>query len=158
MAYPKSIEEAKVFLETILSDSVVIFDRLFALEQIVLTGNSEGVGEYILQYLVDNFEDWAKQLDDDSEYVISIFTAACTGATEFSELKPLEKLADKCRQAELDFRDEKHKKKKLEEIEAALVFAKEAVKKYNIRRDDLAQNLRKHTEEVEKQLAKERSK
>lgn len=158
LAYPKTIEEAKISLETILSKSVIIFDKLFALEQIVLTGNHEKVGEYILQYLVDTFQDWSNQLCNDSEYVISIFTAACTGATEYSEVKPLEKLADRCKRDELAFHSDEHKEKKCKEIDAALAFAKETVRKYNTQRDNLAQNLRKHTEEVERQLAKERSK
>ena len=120
------------------------------MEQIVLTGNRKGVGEYILQYLVDHFKGWSNQFHDSPEYVISIFTAACTGATEYSELKPLEKLADECKRGELIFYDDKYKEKKYKEIEAALAFANESVKKYNAQRDNLAQNLRKHTEEVAK--------
>lgn len=150
LAHPVTIEEAKTSLETILSKGVIIFNQLFALEQIVLTGNRKGVGEYILQYLVDHFKGWSNQFHDNPEYVISIFTAACTGATEYSELKPLEKLADECKRGELIFYDDKYKEKKYKEIEAALAFANESVKKYNAQRDNLAQNLRKHTEEVAK--------
>lgn len=146
LAYPDNIEEAKVALEKIFEDSI-LFNRLFALEQLVLTGNLDGVGAYVLNYLVDNFQQLSEDLQNHPDYIISIFTAACSGATEYSEIKPLEKFADKCRK--LNFQDEEQRDYRYREINGALRFAKNIIEKFNRQRDDLAKNLRKHTAEIE---------
>lgn len=146
LAYPDNIEEAKVALEKIFEDDTYFFNQLFALEQLVLTGNLEEVGAYVLNYLVDTFQQFSENLQNHPEYIISIFTAACSGATEHSEIEPLEKLADQCRKLEFENREDRNLK--LLEIDAALSFAKNRVKKFNQERDDLTKNLRQHVAEV----------
>lgn len=157
MWHPDTNEGADFILNKILHDDsvFVIFNRLEVMERLLLARQKDGIKAYILQYLVKHFNIFSASLENNYDYIISMFTAACNTACENDEIEPLEKMAEKCKSIDIP---ESELQCQLGIIDSALVYAKDIVKRYDMQRKDLAKNLRKHTEEVERQLSKERSK
>lgn len=156
MWHPDTNEGADFILNKILHDDsvFVIFNRLEVMERLLLSRQKDGIKAYILQYLVKHFSIFSASLENNYDYIISMFTAACNAACENDEIEPLEKMAEKCKSIDIP---ESELQCQLGIIDSALVYAKDIVKRYDMQRKDLAKNLRKHTEEVERQLSKERS-
>lgn len=157
MRHPDTNESADFILNKILHDDdvFVIFNRLEVMERLLLAHQKEGIKAHVLQYLVKYFNIFSASLENNYDYIISMFTAACNAAREVDEIEPLEDMAEKCKNLEIPEAGLQHQ---LDIIDSALVYAKDIVKRYDMQRKDLAKNLRKCTEETEKQLAKERSK
>lgn len=156
MRHPDTNESADFILNKVLHDDsvFVIFNRLEVMERLLLARQKEGIKAHVLQYLVRHFSIFSASLENNYDYIISMFTAACNAACENDEIEPLEKMAEKCKSIDIP---ESELQCQLGIIDSALVYAKDIVKRYDMQRKDLAKNLRKHTEEVERQLSKERS-
>lgn len=153
VVYPSNIEETLVVLKYILNGNSELFSVLCGLELLLISTHADEVGEYILNYLVENFELLSKRLDADPCYIISMFTAACRGATRCNEVRPLEDFAAKCRS--IKFASKEEKVRYTTEINDALLYTKEKIARHEMQRNDLAKNLRKHTEAIEKHLTEE---
>ena len=88
--------------------------------------------------MVDNFDNLAKRLEYCPEFIIPIFTAACTNATSSDELSLLEQLANKCRKGEkINWISDEDKADKLAEIDAALASADRSARRFAGRRQSL---------------------
>lgn len=150
--YPSTIEQAEDFLESFILEKDR-FDKMDLLEELLITGNYPTVGAFIIQWLTDNLHEWGEELYYND--IIDIFTAACMGATEYDELEPLKRLANKCRRIKIP--TEKHQSM-LETISSALKLARKNVELYSMQRNEVSKNLCKHAREVEQQLSKEKGK
>ena len=102
LASPDNTVEAKISLDAVLSDinGLDVYDRLFVLEKLALRVYRIDIDTFVIRYMVDNFDNLAKRLEYCPEFIIPIFTAACTNATSSDELSLLEQLANKCRKGE----------------------------------------------------------
>ena len=128
LSYPETIKEAELLLAEIfntkknakMSD---LSTRLSVLEALILTFNADGVGEYILSYLHDNFSKLAKIVstggaENDKSILSDLFVAACKGVSEENELEPLMKFKEDlvgcgCLKKKLDYAEKyarKHQK------------------------------------------------
>ncbi|MBQ2695539.1 hypothetical protein IJG04_02800 [Candidatus Saccharibacteria bacterium] len=107
LRYPENKEEAKIVLdELMLADEDARIKgvvRMEMFEQLLLTPNTMGVGEYILRYLNDNFERWLEvtRIDCDTEdedlivVMGSYYSALAGGVTEENEFPPMKLLHKK---------------------------------------------------------------
>ena len=125
LAYPETVKEAELLLSEIfdtkktakMPDASV---RFSVLESLILTFNSDGVGEYILSYLHENFAKLASLVstedpENDKSILSDFFVAACKGVSEKNELEPLAKLKEDlinygCAKKKLDFAEKYAKK------------------------------------------------
>ena len=99
-SYPDNLEEAKITLDHIVAGDLDSDNYMFALEQLVLTGNWPKVGAYIINRYADELPRIADQIEMlneseiyNREWIISIFTAATGAATELDEIPALEHFA-----------------------------------------------------------------
>ena len=107
LGYPESTEEAKVLLEELFRTDnearITGVNRLATFEKLLLTPNTMGVGEYILKYLDDHFNDYLNVIISDAnsegieaeDAVTSLFTAISKGASEENEFPYIKSLAAK---------------------------------------------------------------
>lgn len=105
--YPETTEDAKYLLEELFRTDdgarITGINRFAVIESLLLTPNSIGVGEYILKYLNDHFDDYVKILTTDSEnegvdindVITTLFTAISSGASEENEFPYIKLLATK---------------------------------------------------------------
>lgn len=149
MQHPDTNESADFILDKILHDDsvFVIFNRLEVMERLLLARQKEGIKAHVLQYLARHFDIFSASLENNYDYIISMFTAACNAACEIDEIGPLENMAEKCKnlnipEAELQYQ--------LSIIDSALAYAKDMVKRYAMQRKDLDKNLRKYAKETER--------
>lgn len=146
LASPDNTVEAKISLDAVLSDinGLDVYDRLFVLEKLALRVYRIDIDTFVIRYMVDNFDNLAKRLEYCPEFIIPIFTAACTNATSSDELSLLEQLANKCRKGEkINWISDEDKADKLAEIDAALASADRSARRFAGRRQSLVKNLRK---------------
>lgn len=107
LCHPSTVKEAtRVLDELFRTDEgarITGLSRIGTFEQLLINGNSIGVGVAILNHLVANFDLFSSIITSDCEiakldplYVITtIYTAAASGATEENELPPLKALTKK---------------------------------------------------------------
>lgn len=143
LSYPSTVVEAELLLKELFrTDEKAHFknSRLSVLESLIINPNTKGVGEYILNYIVEHCDSLEKILETagyDEERTIStlvdLFVAACMGVTENEELAPIgkwkEKLASKYG----------HKTR----LERAEKFAKKRQKTVAFQRKELAKLMKK---------------
>jgi hypothetical protein len=109
-SHPDTIEEAKILLNELLRTDVNAritgTTRLNVIEQLLLTPNHINIGEYILNYLNEHFENLATVVKADSESeninyletMTSFYTAIAVGITEENEFSPYKQLSNKFRE------------------------------------------------------------
>lgn len=109
LTYPKGIEEAKILLDEIFkkkNNKFTGIGKFATLENLVITPNAIGVGEYILDYLDKHFEDLVEAvyeaqgkdmgLDYDPESVLEdLFIAMSQGVSEENEFPALKRISEK---------------------------------------------------------------
>ena len=123
-----------------------------ALQWLLNRRHIEEVELYILQRIIDDFSTICEKADIRNDDKASILMeAACRTATLYSE--PLKKLGRKC--WDLCPQNCVNHYRTVDEL---LEMASRNVRHVKDQRRFLLKNLRKHAEEVEKHLAKERSK
>ena len=101
--YPKGIEEAEILPTELFKKRNNKFDiptRFATLEQLVITPNTMGVGEYILDYLDQHFDDVVglfclDESCDLEQALIDLFIAMSLGVSEENEFAPLKNIGDK---------------------------------------------------------------
>lgn len=108
-AYPKSLDDAKILLNELFkkqNNKFTTISKFATLENLILTPNTIGVGEYILNYLDEHFEDLVvlvhaaekegMGLDFDPEIVLAdLFVAMSKGISEENEFPAFKSLGDK---------------------------------------------------------------
>ena len=105
LSYPENIDEAKCLLEELFNPNgrIAKLNRIRMFEQLLINPNSIGVGEYILNYISDNFDkfveimaiDSANEKLDSKEVITSIITAIAKGISEENELAPFKAISKK---------------------------------------------------------------
>ncbi len=105
LSYPENIDEAKCLLDELFNPNgrMTGLDRVRMFEQLLINPNSIGVGEYILNYINDNFDKFVEILTNDSvkenispnEVITSIVTAIAKGITEENEFTPFKAISKK---------------------------------------------------------------
>ena len=110
--YPESVEEAKCLLDDLFNPNghITNLNRIRMFEQLLINPNSIGVGEYILNYIKDNFDKFVEILTNDSvnanlgvnEVITSIVTAIAKGITEENELAPYKAICKKALDCNVD--------------------------------------------------------
>ncbi|MBR3131193.1 hypothetical protein IKG31_01325 [Candidatus Saccharibacteria bacterium] len=139
LSHPESVEETEVLLDRILigDDRFDNYSRVAILERLFLNNANTESRIMAAKFINKNFREIAYLLNDDakaadespSEFIISIFTAACAGIYESEELTEIESIADKCQTLEFDTNT----------IVAALKLANQRVNKISNIRADLAE-------------------
>ena len=107
LRFPRTVEDAKVIMDELMrtdEDAWLLAEgRWEAIKNIIETPNFKKVGEFILNYLVDNFDELTKVLAGDLKegeknlpiVVEELFEAACEGISKPEEMKPLLELYKK---------------------------------------------------------------
>lgn len=106
-AHPSTQKEAaRLLAELFRTDEgarITGLNRISTIEQLLLNGNSIGIGVFIVNFLVQNFDTFSAIVTADSEtanldpleVITSLYTAAASGATEENEIPPLKALTKK---------------------------------------------------------------
>ncbi len=154
--YPKTAKEADFILNQAKKSGAWTLCEV--LEMMLLTGNSRGVGSHIINNLAEDFKLWYKNMrtgDNPIDNMLSMFTAACEGATEEDELDPICLLRQKIESEAKKFievvTDDYNDIKQYVAIASDL--ANRRVADYRNQCEDLQKNLRKHAEEITKTIA-----
>ena len=110
-SHPSTTEEAKLLLDELLNNNIDAritgTTRLNVIEQLLLTPNHINIGEYILNYLNEHFNDLTTVIKSDAEsenldyleIMTSFYTAIAVGITEENEFPPYKQLVTKFRKA-----------------------------------------------------------
>ena len=107
LRFPRTVEDAKVIMDELMrtdDDAWLLAEgRWETIKDIIETPNYKKVGEFILNYLVDNFDKVMKVFAGDLKegkkslpvVAQALFEAACDGVSKPEEMKPLLKLYKK---------------------------------------------------------------
>ncbi len=107
LSHPDTVKEATLVLDELFRTDdgarIVGLNRIATFEQLLLNGNSIGVGVHIFNYLTKHFDDFSRVITIDCEnakldpldVITSLYTAAAAGSTEENELQPLKALTKK---------------------------------------------------------------
>ena len=118
LSHPDTVKEAAhVLAELFRTDEgarITGCNRIRTFEQLLLNGNSIGVGVAILNDIVKNFEKFSEIVTKDSEdnkldpldVITSLYTAAAAGSTEENEIPPLKALTKKISRYVIDLQIE----------------------------------------------------
>ena len=138
LSHPESDEETEVLMDRLITGDNRFnnYSRVSILEQLLLNNTNTKSRVVAIEYIDDNFKELAYALNDDakaadedpSDFIMSIFTAACAGIYEPEELTKIESIADKCQILEFDSNT----------IVSALKLANQRVNKIADIRSDLA--------------------
>ncbi len=150
LSFPETIKEADLTLDKAINDLTVPREEAgFGLEQLLMHGAPIKVGAYSITYLVESFDQLGLKFGDNPEEMVVFFTAACTGASEEDEAKPLEKLAAKYHKA---YDGDPKCKDLMKRVDVALKLAKQTIANFKREEADLGAHLVEHTEAVAAEL------
>lgn len=100
LAHPETKDEAKIAMDIILSGDIDADNLPYLSEQLLLTGNPEGIGSYIINRFARNLEKYesfvARAYPDELKthnVAMTVFTAACESVSAEDEIPALEKFA-----------------------------------------------------------------